>query len=110
MSGSVIRNAVIDLRRMARRRPKRRGRAVALSVTRPITASAIARLFAGMPLFEPEGPRTTAAGLHVDPSSRAQEAFDLAFGPRQRLLHRLALEMGQRHLGHAALAFSSPPG
>src|SRR6266702_3111484 len=103
MSGDVIRNAVMDLRRIALRRPKRRGRAVALSVTRPITASAIARLFAIAWLLEAEGPRTAVAGLRLDPTSRAQEAFDLVLGPGQRLLHRLALEVAHRHLGHDAL-------
>src|SRR6266699_2800862 len=108
MSGDVIRNAVMDLRRIALRRPKRRGRAVALSVTRPITASAIARLFAIAWLLEAEGPRTAGAGLRLDPTSRAQEALDLVLGPGQCLLPRLALEVAHRHLGHDTLDVNLP--
>src|SRR5436190_5486582 len=100
MSGSVIKKAITDLRRMALRRPKRRARDVAAPVTRASTTSAIARLFAVSHVSH-RWP-AQAAGRRLDRSG-AQKSLHLALGPRQGALHRLPLEVADGHLGHHTL-------
>src|SRR5262249_61954636 len=79
---------------MARRSPVRLRAGTATSLRR-MTASTMVDLA----LVFLRSPRAAGArGEGLSPSG-AQEAFDLAFGPGQGLVHRLALQMAGDHLG-----------
>src|SRR5262249_62078655 len=78
---------------MARRSPVRLRAGTATSLRR-MTASTMVDLA----LVFLRSPRAAGArGEGLSPSG-AQEAFDLAFGPGQGLVHRLALPMADDHL------------
>src|SRR5712691_6818525 len=95
ISGSVIRNAIVDLRRQALRKAERR-RALPASDGVSSVASTIPDLTATQdtcrrPLYT--GGNRSAA------SSGSHEAFDLALGPGERLFQRFALHEAHHHLG-----------
>src|SRR5690242_12724061 len=90
ISGKAMKKATVDLRCMALRKPVREP-VVATSRGAEIAASTIVCLS----IHQAPAPRPVC--------SRPHKAFQLAFGPGQRLLHRLALVVTDGHLGHETL-------
>src|SRR5467141_671796 len=95
ISGSVIRNAIVDLRCQALRKAERRP-ALPASDGDSNAASTIPDLTATHDTCR--RPFRRAANRSAA-SSGSHEAFDLALGPGERLLQRLALHEAHHHLG-----------
>src|SRR5438128_7913616 len=90
MSGSAIRNAMVDLRRNAP--PKRARPRASDGAAKPCNAESTM-------CWPPREPPSALARAAANPGSGPHVAFDLALRPGERLLHRFALHEPHDHLG-----------